>query len=155
MICRRNLQSCLTSVHPVFFHKWIPWKSTETGSTCLCANKPAPDFGLCQSVLLVKLPWRAAVQPIMSDFERAYMGCIAENNSWEKYHWLSFPLVTGCVDESTGSGVAGSVQWGYHSIYTTQFTASLLCHSCQSPMCKPVLITSEPMLWPMISWTSC
>lgn len=73
MIYGRNLQSCLAlaSVHPVFFHTWIPWKSTETGSTCFCANKLAPDFGLCQSVLLEKLPWRAAVKPIMADFERA------------------------------------------------------------------------------------
>lgn len=71
MICGRNFQSCLTSVHPVFFHTGIPLKSTDTGSTCFCANKPAPDFGLCQSVLLEKLPRRAAVRPIMADFERA------------------------------------------------------------------------------------
>lgn len=73
MICGRNLQSCLAlaSVHPVFFHTGIPWKSTETGSTCFCANKPTPDFGLCQSVLLEKLPYRAAEEPIMADFERA------------------------------------------------------------------------------------
>lgn len=47
---------------------------------------------------------------------KSNMGSIAENNSWERYHWLSFPLVPGCMDESTGSGVAGSVQWGYQYI---------------------------------------
>lgn len=50
MVRGRNIQSCPASVRPVIFHTRIPWKSTKTGSTRFCANEPAPDFGLRQSV---------------------------------------------------------------------------------------------------------